>query len=291
MKVDLNKRVTYHDSEETIFRNMSQVLSQNYHVHFIGTTHNQKVKFHSTQIGGTATREISDLWIIAFSPKKMLARMTFLQAKKNKEDLHTLPSTFKGEYFQFELLSKRPILKQVIGKKFNFPPDILSFACCSSIGSFGVFYLDNNGDIDMAYCSAKFLKPINQPPKNYKQSIINLQIPRMPYLRKCGNRRYCDELVRCTSINRFTQNLLSLKIGAEFLYQSNISGFVASTLANFRNDPVVNQLCSLLNTRHDSPQDMNEQVSHKLLSNLLIINTDEKETPNDFGFFDNIYSQ
>ena len=153
---------------------MSSILSARYNVTFVGVTHQQYVSFHCKNINQIATREISDLWIISFSPSLQKARMTFLQAKYHRANLSQQHRTFRGDYFQYELLSQRPTLTTIVGQKFNFPPDILSFSCCGSIGSYGVFFIDNNDQIDLAYCSAEYLTTNSILPTAYGQYLIDL---------------------------------------------------------------------------------------------------------------------
>ena len=52
-----------------------------------------------------------------YSKQQKVARMTFLQAKFHNNKKTYFPFKFRGEYFQYELLSIRPIIKKL--RNFN----------------------------------------------------------------------------------------------------------------------------------------------------------------------------
>ncbi|MFZ4545214.1 MAG: hypothetical protein ACOYOA_14265 [Saprospiraceae bacterium] len=276
MKVELNTVFSPSDGEIKLFRKMSNILSRTYNVTFIAETHKQSVSYHSIAIKGAAIREISDLWIIAFSPLKSRARMTFLQAKYHRGILGTATPSFKGEFFQYELLSERPLIKNV-GKKFTFPTDILSFSCCTSIGSYGVFFIDSSGQIDMAYSSASYLSLSSPGPKTYRSLPVNLSIPNIISSGTCICDCYvCSERISCFDIDTFTNAILDLEIGAELTPFPHILSFIQGFLAPQKGDPVINQF---LNFDNNIPPDVagdNTSVQDGLPINLLLINTDNE---------------
>lgn len=276
MKRRLNKIATISDTEIGLFNKMSSILSQNYHVSFIGKTHGQHVSFNSNAINQVATREISDLWIITFSPTKQRARMTFLQAKYHRGTLNSQPRIFSGDYFQYELLSLRPNLSRVVGRRFNFPLNILSFSCCSSIGSYGVFFIDNSNKIDLVYCSAKFLIPLGAPPTVYGQVPIDLSLPTANRSIKLCRCRICSEKVVCLSINKFTKSLLSLEIGAELKHFPQIISFVRSSLIQYKNDNTINQFLKFSDKMISDTINNDDTKSDGVPINIFIVNTDKK---------------
>jgi hypothetical protein len=238
---------------------MSSILSSKYDVAFIDETHRHYVKYHSEQVGRVAKREISDLLIISFSPTKQKARMTFLQAKYHRANLNQSHTTFKGDFFQFELLSKRPMLINCSGNKFNFPLDILSFSCCSSVGSYGVFFIDRNKQVDLAYCTAKYLTTTS--------SLTSC---------RCSS---CSELVSCFDIDTFTNSILALEIGAELTFFPNILMFVQGIIMNNNISTTTNQFINFIN---NSPfKGTNDPIDSTNLGgspiNILIINADERK--------------
>lgn len=134
-------------------------------------THQHYVCFDAvdpiTKMGVYKRREISDLLIIAYSPSRHIARATFLQAKvaRNSCGLKGTTFHFNGEYFQYYLLSQRPMFRCA---SCGFPYDVLRNAYLPSIGSYGVFYKDANSNIDFAYQPADLL--LQQPPSTNTKS-------------------------------------------------------------------------------------------------------------------------
>lgn len=277
MKTQLNHAWSKGDSEIKLFRKMSEILSTNYNVAFIEETHLHTISYHSATINQTAARELSDLWIITFSPSKKRIRTTFLQAKYHRQNI--LPSgTFKGDYFQFELLSTRPPL--LTGSSFNFPADILSFSCCDSVGTYGVFYIDDTASIDMAYCCASKLTPAAVP-TTYGQFSVPLIFPTDPISINSCNCNTCGELNYTYDIDFFTNNLLQLKIGAEIQFYPEIVSFVRTALSTSTvNNTATSELISLIDNGFRGPTDTSETVNRSSEGNphILIINVDEKES-------------
>ena len=277
MKQELNNVASTSNSEVDLFRHMSAILSQYYHVSFVGETHQQYVAYHSTQINQTATREISDLWIIAFSPNQQKARMTFLQAKYKRSNLNHQQPDFAGEYFQYELLSQRPVLTAVLGQRYHFPPDVLSFSCCDSIGSYGVFYIDTNNEIDMAYCSASHLTASSVLPLAYAQAAISLQFPGTANVITLCTLNQCQELISTFDIDDFTNALLRLEVGGEITFDPGIMVFVRNVLQQYATDPAIGQLLNFIDNQKPESDNPDNVVFDGMPVNLLVINVDGKE--------------
>lgn len=131
--------------EVDLFRSLATSIAKHSHSIFINETHGAKVcnvSFASVT-GKTETCEIADLLIISSTPQGQL-RATFWQAKKQVASKWLSATTgneqfdFKGQFNQWELLSRRPTISGVGG--FHPPPTLLASFDSASIGSFGVFY-------------------------------------------------------------------------------------------------------------------------------------------------------
>jgi len=288
MKVELNRKFTAGDTEVDLFRKMADVLSLTYNVTFVEETHQQYVTYMSPQMLVPSTREISDLWIITYSPQQQRSRMTFLQAKYLRGNMGPAQPSFHAEYFQYELMSQRPTLIGSTSKRFAFPNDILSFSCLHSLGSYGVFYVDSSGDIDLSYCCAHYLSTSNLPPRNYASYSITLDMPAS----SANSIGYCThgswiELICCFDIDKFTNSLLLLEIGAE-LIGTGITGFVEDVLRSKSGNIVVAEYLKFLNDNRPPtgnegsdrpPQNPEERGDgfDGLPSSLLLINVDRKK--------------
>lgn len=147
-------------SEVNLFRHMAKMFQQRYGAIVVEETHQHYVYFAegNTLSGNVIWRkkEISDILIIAYSPVKVMARATFLQAKvaRGRDGLHSGRFFFHGDSHQYNLLSERPL--------FDVPSmrlkdvDVLHNAVLPSIGTYGVFY-ENNGRVNFAYQPANLL--------------------------------------------------------------------------------------------------------------------------------------
>lgn len=271
MKAELNKRNKKGYGEIELFDTMSDILKKSYNISYVRKTHAQYVSFYSKTIKQRIRREISDLWIIMYSKKKKIAKMTFLQAKFHKTKT-CLPFKFTGEFFQYELLSLRPEIKN-IGKRFNFPSNILSFTDNDSIGTFGVFYKGSNGQIDFAFSVASVLKP-NKVGTQKKQTPISLKFPNIDSdtcMIRVG-RKHGIETISTLNVDCFAHSLLNLRIGAEFQTNYHLLSIVGGILKNSsaKDDVVVTEFLDAFDVRSN---DINK---NDLITNIMIINVDGK---------------
>ena len=200
--------------------------------------------------------------------------MTFLQAKYNKDKfLNGGRVSFKGDFFQYELLSTRPNIRNN-SSKFNFPNDILSFSNFDSIGSFGVFFKDAKGLFDMAYAAAKDLstkhpsiqkirssRVLYFPSLNTNSSIFKLDKNKLIELRATLN------------INCFIIGLLNFLIGGEFIRQRSIVQFLKSYFKG-RSETTSIQFLDYLNENSEFGPSDNSKVTG--LGNVLLVNIDER---------------
>lgn len=226
MKQIFNSILYSTDKEVALFRKLAKILALNHRVTFIEETHQNYVSFDSVTIGKTVKREISDLWIIMYSPDKRQARMTFLQAKF--QPLNWWRSNcffFNGDFFQHELLSKRPQIKSS-----QFPENILSYTDNSSIGSFGVFYQDCYGNIDLAFAVADSIQCATSIPVTSKLANRTMKFPDLGIKKFIVELKHKDSIIATHSIDVFTTGLLNMMIGADFLGDSSILSFVKKTL-------------------------------------------------------------
>lgn len=280
MKAELNKIWHPRDGEILLFRKMSHILSFLYNVTFVQEVHARRVHFTSPSVSASVSREIADLWIIAYSPAQQKGKMTFLQAKYHRGHLAS-PALFGAEYFQYELLSQR--LPLTSGGTLNLPNAILNTGCCDSVGSYGVFYLDSKNRIDLAYCCASLLKAVGTLPTAAKSFSIKLQFPTMgTAVGQCNGCDACNELNYTYDINAFTDSILNLEIGADIQHYPEILAYVRSVTAKLPYDPAVGELLSFISNiipPQGGGTDNDDTGSNDggLPGSLMIINVDGKE--------------
>ncbi|MCG6150345.1 hypothetical protein LFX15_18760 [Leptospira levettii] len=276
MKKELNRFINskVNFGEIDLFREFSNILSKKYITTFIEETHQQYVSFNSLN-NCQIKREISDLWIIAYSKKTKKARMTFLQAKFEKKNRNTsIPFRFKGDYFQYELLANRPIINSK--NKFNFPADILSSALSDSVGSFGIFYYDARSRINFAYSIAKYLNFNGATHCKTKTKTLYFINSRNHETIVQINRHKELDLLLTLEADSFECFLVNLMIGTPidsnkklliFLrhYFQNING---TNLTDFQN--FLNQIIDIDNIQDDQDYDLNNNSN----PNILLINID-----------------
>ena len=264
-------------NEVNLFSAMYKVFKRNYKCTLIEKTHQQQVFFKSEiiTIPDRIRREISDLWIISYSPKRNEARMTFLQAKFEKTKRPELFSCFKfkGEFFQHELLSKRPTIENTTTNKF--PKDVLSFTNFNSIGTFGVFYYDDKNDIDFAYCIASDIVCKTKASKN-KQTTRALAFPYLPqnYYKLLVRNTNENELCESLSIDIFEYGILNLLVGAPIQNEKQILTFLKEYFQNKRADPVIADFLKFLD-RFELPIEDSVRNLNGNTSRILLINVDE----------------
>ena len=156
-------------SELHLFSEMMQAFHDYYNAAvIIDETHHKLVDFDTidpyTGVVTRKTKEISDLHIITYSPKRHIARETYLQAKVARANDGVQPNgnfTFHGDWFQYDLLSRRPLVypsSKGSTYKRSWCNTFLRDAILPSIGSYGIFYRDINGVIDFAYQPADLLQ-------------------------------------------------------------------------------------------------------------------------------------
>lgn len=275
MKKDLNIYIKTQKKygEIVLFQFMQSYLSNKYNCCLINQTHKRLVNFQSPTTGCTKARELSDLWIITYSPKLKKARMTFLQAKFEKKiKSSNKPFNFQGDYFQYDLLSKRP---QIINSnKFNFPNNILSSAISDSVGSFGVFYFNQNKILDFAFAVASDITIHTKPAVSCRTKQRQLYFQRNCNLRNV--KKSGLELRSTLSADCFECALLDLLIGTPIEQDQNLIYY----LKNYFKTIVANNIDdfkSFLQLISDSTsEEFYDSKSHET-PNILLLNIDNRE--------------
>lgn len=262
--------------EITLFRELRNLISTKFKCTLIEETHQQRVIFKSAVTHTDKQREISDLWIIAFSSKRKYARMTFLQAKYEKtQQLPYVNFKFKGDYFQYELLSKRPSITSK-AKKFTFPSNILSYTTFDSIGSYGIFFKDTNNQVDFAYSTASDLICGSHMTKT-SSAIRLFHFPTLlpnSYLTKTSPTSI--EFRSCYGIEDFVRGVTNLVIGAEIHNDPNIIPFLKSYFNPLKGSSVVPEFLNYINyVNSEVIETVQEGVPPRIFSNILLINVDE----------------
>ena len=201
-------------SEINLFRAMMAYFAQNNTNTLIQEHHKHIVSFNCYDPNNRLTvfnnvrKEISDLLIITYSVQTKTARATFLQAKYSKH-LLLQPFRFRGDVFQWFLLSQRPQIQDNNAKPL--PPDILRLALLNSIGSFGVFY-QNKGCIDFAFSTANSIDYYSKTSFSIsnKQKILSFRYPNVQFSYPNG----LIDLQTSYGANRFENALYSMHIGS-----------------------------------------------------------------------------
>jgi hypothetical protein len=233
-------------NEIRLFRAMAASLNNhNTSAFFVKESHQCYVKYKSLAANKTVKKEISDLVIVSYLGQSV--KLCFLQAKYHRNHLGRKRFLdFDGDYFQWELLNNRPVIENC-GRKVVFPANILSFTDYDSIGSFGVFYYDAKGKIDMLYSVAKLIKPkaVKSDPKNAKTTLCFPGPSSCPVI---GYKNQDEREVFSTcDLNQFENGLLCNKVGAPVDSNSEAASFIAGILSAAKN----NYNNSALNTMAD----------------------------------------
>lgn len=278
MKKEINNfyRKNKQAGEIDFFREVANQLNTKFKCLFIKETHQNYVEFYSSLTSCMKIRkEISDLWIISYSFRKKEARMTFLQAKFFKKQIAS-PKGFKfnGDFFQYDLLSKRPLISDLSGN--NFPNTILSSALSDAVGSFGVFYLINNGDVDFAFSIASELNYNNRARCRTRDKVLYFNVNSATATSLTRNNTSGNvELVYSLNADDFEHNLVNLLIGSEIQNDLNLLRFLrAYFFSLLKKDNDVNNFLTFLASLN--AQELNvEEGYFDGNPNILLINIDE----------------
>jgi hypothetical protein len=213
---DFREATTFAKSDEvSLFRAMAEAVVKHSNSTFIDETHGGNVcnvSFTSVT-GKTETCEIADLLILSLGSDTNSMRATFWQAKKQSVSkwLNVTSSgsqlDFKGQFNQWDLLSRRP---DVTGVGTFIPPnDLLSSFTSPSIGSFGVFY-EKGTVIEVAHSIAEFIA-CPSPAAKHPTLSINGYLDKYYFAN--------TEVISRRDLSSFLTALFSFQVGA-LLYPS-----------------------------------------------------------------------
>lgn len=206
--------------------------------------------------------ELCDLLVVAYSKVDGLqVKMTLLQAKLSHSRYPQIGSaglkgvdhlSFPANFEQWDLLANRPLL--IPTTVFAPPPKLLKDATVPSIGSYGVFHKDGDGDVDFFYASADCIAPVGTPTGAKGRLQTSVSVPRTRTV--VGQ----TDITYCSSAFLFAYSLYRMEIGTPVIS-------TASTGTVTRHAPLADWLQSALaaSIRTLSP---NSGLALELLSEL-----------------------
>lgn len=232
--------------EVEIFRTMSDCFkdidSLNVESAFIIKETHQKINatYKSPALArAKITKEIADLMTIVICNNKIknCIRISFMQAKWTGKKNAVPLKSFKGDYFQWELLHERPNDIEISnsGEAIHLPKNVFSKTSYKSISNFGVFYKDIYGEIDMLYAIPELISPTCIPDSKCKweKTFIPLH-----YLAPCYllENDFCSDPLHilCCPI----RNISSAQNHKEIIYTHDINKYAEYMLDGFIGSPV-----------------------------------------------------
>lgn len=275
MKTQLNIKLQALASfgEIDIFENMSLILNHTIpktNAIFVKKTHGRAgfVNFNSNTCGNV-TREIADTLSIVYNKHINEIRISFLQAKYNRnKNIKPFLKTPNSDYCQWDLLKNRYTIQSK--GSIQFPTDILHFTNYKSITSYGIFYWNNNM-IDMLYTIPDFLQPsvlcIN---KRNKVTLTFLGHPYCPHQGCLTPNPLHNELFSTCNIDLYEQFLLNGFIGAPIKRStSRIRNFVSTLLQNANNQKssrIFEEIKKALGTEDSVQNDKNGELGMNIFA-------------------------
>ncbi|MCE0495178.1 hypothetical protein [Vibrio salinus] len=268
------------DNEVALFRKFALAIQAESSATFIDETHGGgvcNVNFTSPT-NKSETCEISDLLILSYSQLSNEWRATFWQAKKQgvskwinvAQDGSQLD--FKGQFNQWDLLSRRPDVTGVKG--FHPPKDILSGFSSPSIGTYGVFY-EKGGCIELAHSIAEFISCPSPATKSPTLAING-------YLSKYS--MYEHEMINTLTLKGFLEGLFDFKIGAKLNSKDSTHRWllerVRGKLKSQEKLPFVNHLDHIEEFLNHDVSDIIEFDDFSAGLSILLVNTDGEKSPN-----------
>ena len=208
---DFRSSISFNKANEVaLFRALAASIVKYSSSTFIDETHGGNVcnVSFTSATGKTETCEIADLLVVSIAPNHSDLRATFWQAKKQAVSkwLNVTSSgsqlDFKGQFNQWDLLSRRPDISGVAS--FTPPPDILSLFGSSSIGSFGVFY-EKGSITEVAHSIAEFIA-CPSPAAKHPTLSINGYLDRYHFSQ--------TEVITRSDLRAFLSALFKFQVGA-----------------------------------------------------------------------------
>lgn len=208
---DFKGSVVFQKNDEVdLFRALASSITKHSTSVFIDETHGGNVcnVTFTSVTGKPETCEIADLLMVSCSPSSGDLRATFWQAKKQgvSKWLNVTHAgsqlDFKGQFNQWDLLSRRPSISGVAC--FNPPCDLLSSFSSASIGSFGIFF-EKGGNIEVAHSIAEFIS-CPTPAAKHPTLSINGYLTKYSYM--------INETIVKRDLHSFLEALFEGQIGA-----------------------------------------------------------------------------
>ena len=185
------------------------IIAKGYPCVFSKKVHQHYVHFLDSQ-NHWARCEIADLLLVSLDRATKRCRLSFLQAKRMKKDIQRPGYVFRADLRQFDLLSNRPYVRSP-----EFPPWCLNFSPARSLTTYGVFYNDQNNDVDFYYAATDYLvaSTTNGRSCSLQQ---NQKAGGSSYKRDfyVNDHVYYDETTIIDGMDRFESDLLTWEIGA-----------------------------------------------------------------------------
>lgn len=266
------------DNEVALFRKLSIAIQSESNSVLIDETHGGgfcNVSFVSPT-NKTETCEISDLLIMSYSREINSWRATFWQAKKqgvskwNNVAQNGTQLDFKGQFNQWDLLSRRP---EVVGvKTFKPPKDILSCFPSSSIGSYGVFY-EKSGQIEVAHSIAEFIS-CPSPSTKSPTLAVNGYLEKYPFQE--------GELISTLTLDGFLTALFDFKIGSKLEVKNSTHCWLMTLVKSKLKEKEQLQLSQYVDdflNQDNGDNFINDDVSDGL--SILVVDVDSKKHPKE----------
>ena len=238
------------DGEIQMFRRLADGIAAKCKAILTPEMHGKGYVKFQTSFGISRTVEISDLLIIC--KKKNRTKISFLQAKKHHSSQPVVTSLvldFQADLLQYDLLSKAPNVTPT-RRKFPFPANILNFSATESLRTYGTFYIDANGEINMLYSATNQLSPppyahITVAPKAHPQIILAYNNKNSSLIK---SEIVNNDCVGTKDVNTYAKELMNFNIGAELI------------LSDPKVVPIADYISVLL---HNRLADVNAKLSSK----------------------------
>lgn len=227
MKKALNSTVASWNrtpSEIDLFTELMSSLNQNVSLScFVKSVHSHAgfVDFQCELTNKMEKVEIADLQILNFNQSKHQLRLCFLQAKYKRHHYRKF-ITFAGDNYQRDLLSRRCAVVDTYQN--GFPSNILSFTDYRTITSYGLFYRDKQGSIDLLFTLPEFLRPYSSVKKATRFQFPGSSRCPDPHCRIA----HPDETISICSIDGFESELINGNIGAPI--DAGVDSYISTLL-------------------------------------------------------------
>lgn len=226
---DIQPGLSPKSKEVTIFRELLKSLRK---IGIVREMHGPKtyqVEFRDPVFAPLTTRcELCDLFIVVLKNGK--GKFTFLQCKRDFSANYLMNNSTAIPIRQFYLLGYKPEIYPHT-KSFIIPRTILSEAIMPSIGTLGVFYLDNLGKVNMEYSVMELMHTNSTIGVVDFQKNVNKNYSFQGRYNYVKTKNGYDEVERLEHLNDFEKYLLDLKIGEPITKSNQESSSFALNIA------------------------------------------------------------